>query len=236
MEKTTLLSEEKIIDRIYIVRGKKVMLDRDLAEMYGVPTKVLNQAVKRNLRRFPDDFMFQMTEFELENWKSQFVTSNSNQQESNLKSQSVTSSSEDELPNLRSQNVTSNNEIDENNLMFQIGTSSSESKGQWGGIRKLPFVFTEQGVAMLSGVLNSDTAIDVNIQIIRVFTRMREIFLSQKELLLKIEQLEKNALQQNEFIGKHEKEIQLIFQALKRLLQTPKREIKKVGYKTKSQE
>ena len=85
MEKITLLSEEKIVDRIYLIRGKKVMLDRDLAEMYNVQTKVLNQAVKRNLRRFPDDFMFQLTESEFENRKSQFVTSNSDMRDSNLK-------------------------------------------------------------------------------------------------------------------------------------------------------
>jgi hypothetical protein len=204
MEKTNLLSEEKIANRIYFIRGKKVMLDRDLAELYNVGTKVLNQAVKRHPRRFPDDFMFQLTANEWENLKSQFVTSRSQEEYSNL--------------------------------MFQIGTSSSGEKGQWGGTRKLPYAFTEQGVAMLSGVINTDIAIDVNLQIIRVFIRMREVLLTQKDLLLKIELLEKNAMKQNEFIGKHENEIKMIFEALKRLLTTPKPEVKKVGYKRKDEE
>src|SRR5665213_314222 len=111
MKKTILMSEEKIIDKIYIIRGEKVMLDRDLAEMYGVSTGVLNQAVKRNIRRFPYDFMFQLTENELENWKSQFVTSNSNSEDPNLISQFV--------------------------------ISSLDGKKPRGGMRKLPFVFTE---------------------------------------------------------------------------------------------
>ena len=114
------------------------MLDRDLAEMYGVETRILNQAVKRNVRRFPNDFMFQMNESELKNWMSQIVI----------------------------------------------------SKKERIGMRKLPFVFTEQGVAMLSSVLNSETAIDVNIQIIRIFSRMREMILAHNDILQKVEKLE----------------------------------------------
>jgi hypothetical protein len=207
MEETVLLSEEKIVSRIYFIREKKVMLDRDLAEMYGVPTKILNQAVKRNLRRFPDDFMFQLTANELEILKSQFVTSSSTSEETNL--------------------------------MFQFGTSSLTGDRNWGGIRKLPYVFTEQGVAMLSSVLNSNTAIDVNIQIIRVFTRMREALLSQKDLVLKIEKLEKAVLEQDVRGGKHEEEIREIFLVLKGLAETeevPGEPIKKVGYKRKTEE
>lgn len=197
MEETVLLSEEKIVSRIYFIRGKKVMLDRDLAEMYGVVTGHLNQAVKRNLRRFPDDFMFQITVEEYETLISQFVISN-----------------------LRSQFV----------------TSKKEARG---GARKLPYVFTEQGVAMLSSVLNSNTAIDVNIQIIRVFTRMREVLLSQKDLVLKIEKLEKAVLEQDVRGGKHEEEIREIFLVLKGMAETeeiPEPPMKKVGYKRKGEE
>lgn len=117
-----------------MIRDQKVMLDRDLAEMYGVETRVLNQAVKRNMERFPSDFMFQLSNVEFENWKSQIVISNI------------------EGVDLKSQNVTSS----------------------WGGIRKLPYAFTELGVAMLSSVLNSKTAIEVNMGIMRAFVTIRQ--------------------------------------------------------------
>lgn len=158
------------------------MIDRDLAALYNVETKVLNQAVKRNRDRFPDDFMFQLTAEELENWKSQIVTSNSEKM----------------------------------------------------GLRKLPFAFTELGVAMLSSVLNSDTAISVNIQIIRIFSRMREVLLTHKDVLLKLEQLERKILHQDELANKHEGEIQTIFHALKQLLNQPQPERRKIGFKIKS--
>jgi hypothetical protein len=126
--KTTIaLSEELILNKIYLIRGQKVMIDRDLAEMYGVETRVLNQAIRRNQKRFPSDFMFLMTSEELMNWKSQNVI----------------------------------------------------SKKEKMGLRKLPNVFTEQGVAMLSSILNSETAIEVNIQIIRIFTRIRQMLTDQ---------------------------------------------------------
>ncbi|MCB0710448.1 MAG: ORF6N domain-containing protein, partial [Chitinophagaceae bacterium] len=136
-ELQALVAEQKILNRIYVIRGEKVMLDKDLSEMYGVETRVLNQSIKRNLKRFPKDFMFQL--------------------------------SEKEFKNLISQNVTSS----------------------WGGTRKLPYAFTEQGVAMLSSILNSDTAIEVNIRIIRVFTKLREYALTHKEILLQLAKLEK---------------------------------------------
>jgi len=182
MSKILAITDETVINKIYHIRGKKVMLDRDLAEMYGVETRVLNQAVKRNEKRFPIDFMFQLTEKELEEWKSQIVTSNKERM----------------------------------------------------GLRKLPNVFTEQGVAMLSSVLNSETAIEVNIQIIRIFTRIREVLLTHKDVLLKMEQLEKKILQQDEKTNKQEDEIQLIFNALKQLLNPPKEPRNVVGYKTNS--
>ncbi len=181
MSKSITITEEIVINKIYQIRGKKVMLDRDLAEMYGVETRVLNQAVKRNEKRFPADFMFQLTEDELKEWKSQIVTSNKEKM----------------------------------------------------GLRKLPNVFTEQGVAMLSSVLNSETAIEVNIQIIRVFTRIREALLSYKDVLLKMEQLEKKVLDQGQKVSKHEEEIQVILSALKQLLNRPQEPREPIGFKTK---
>ena len=155
-----IVPEEVIISKIYYIRGHKVMLDEDLAELYEVLTKHLKRQVRRNIDRFPDDFMFELTKEEFENLRS------------------------------------------------QIGTSN------WGGVRYMPMVFTEQGVAMLSSILNSARAIKVNIQIIRIFTRMREILLNYKDLLLKLEQLEKK-------VSSHDEDIQLVFAYLKKLLPTP---------------
>jgi hypothetical protein len=183
-DKLITVAEESIINKIYFIRGRKVMLDRDLAVLYGVETKVLNQAVRRNLKRFPDDFMFQLTAGELQNWKSQIVTSN------------------------------------RENL----------------GLRKLPLAFTEQGVAMLSSVLNSETAIEVNIQIIRIFTRMRELLLTHKDILVKLEQIEKELLNQNVRLNKHEEDIQMIFGALKELLNPPAEPRPRIGFRRKDEQ
>jgi hypothetical protein len=158
-----LIPNERIINRIFLIRGKKVMFDRDLAELYSVKTKVLNQAVKRNKTRFPADFMFQLNEIEMEIWKSQIVT----------------------------------------------------STGDIKGLRKRIFVFTEQGVAMLSSVLKSKRAIEVNIAIMRTFVKLREILLTHKELREKIEKMEK----------KYDKNFKIIFEVIKRLIkedETPK--------------
>ncbi len=160
------------------------MLDRDLAELYGVSTKVLKQAVKRNKVRFPEDFMFEMNKKEFKKWRSQFVTSKSDKK----------------------------------------------------GLRYAPFCFTEQGVAMLSGVLNSEQAVLVNIRIMRVFTRMRELLVTHKDILLKLEHLEKKILEHDRHYKKHEEEIQLIFNALKQLLDTPKAPRKRVGYRQKGED
>lgn len=154
--KAPAISDELVISKIYTVHGYRVMLDSDLAELYRVETRVLNQAVKRNLRRFPEDFMFGLT---AEEWEI-------------LKSQNVTSS--------------------------------------WGGRRKLPLVFTEQGVAMLSSVLNSELAIEVNIQIIRVFTKMRELLMDHKNLLLALEKLRGT-------VSHNTRDIKVIFNHLKRM-------------------
>lgn len=152
-----MVSEENILEKIYLIRGQKVMLDKDLAEMYGVEVKRLNEAVKRNITRFPEDFMFQLAQNEWRHLKSQFATSS------------------------------------------------------WGGVRKPPYAFTEQGVAMLSSVLNSETAIQVNIQIIRLFTKMKQLILDNKDIWMKIEKIEQRLV-------KNDEEIKTIFAYLKKLL------------------
>lgn len=180
MSQKLSLSTEKIISKIYLIREEKVMLDSDLAELYGVSTGNLNKAVGRNIKRFPEDFMFQLTEKEWENLKSQNEASS------------------------------------------------------WGGTRKAPKAFTEQGLAMLSGVLSSERAIMVNIQIMRTYTKMREMLLTHKDLLLKMEQIEKNLSENN-------KEIQVIFQYLNQLESAKKQGLeqknrKPIGYKRKDEE
>ena len=151
---TTLVPVERIASKIYLIRDLKVMLDRDLAELYQVETRVLNQAVKRNIKRFPKDFMFQLTKDEFKILKSQIVTS------------------------------------------------------RWGGVRKLPLAFTEQGIAMLSGILHSDRAILVNIQIMRVFVKFRQLLIDNEELgkeLLEFKQIT-------------EERFQIVFETLDQLL------------------
>ncbi len=166
------LPEETIIEKIIILRGVKVMLDRDLAEMYGVETRTLNQAVNRNLSRFPEDFMFQLTDIEFASLISQFVIS---------------------------------------------------KKPGRGGTRKLPFAFTEQGVAMLSSVLNSETAIQVNIQIIRLFTKMKQLIIDNKDICVKMEKIEQQLL-------KHDGEIKTVFQYLKKLLIQEQKPREPIGF------
>lgn len=182
------ITDEKVISKIYHIRGKRMMLDSDLAQLYNVETKVLNQAVKRNMLRFPDDFMFTLTQTEWEILRSQIVTSKSN-----------------DASNMR------------------------------GGRRTLPFAFTEQGIAMLSSILNSETAILVNIQIIRVFTRMRELLSTHKETLLKLEKIEKALLGHHSKISKHDEDIDSFFNVLKALLQPLEEETssrKRIGFKS----
>lgn len=171
------VSEETILEKIYLIRGMKVMLDKDLAEMYGVEVRVLNQAVKRNGIRFPTDFMFQLTELEFKSLISQFVI--------------------------------------------------SKNKGR-GGTRKLPYVFTEQGVAMLSSVLNSETAIQVNIQIIRLFTKMKQLILDNKDLWMKIEKIEQHLI-------KHDEEIKTVFAYLKKLLIEESKPRNPIGFRIPDQ-
>lgn len=171
-ELQALVAEQKILNRIYVVRGQKVMIDEDLAEMYNVETRRLNEQVKRNIKRFPKDFMFALNQKEFENLKSQNATSS------------------------------------------------------WGGRRKLPNAFTEQGVAMLSSILNSDTAIEVNIRIIRVFTKMREFALTNKEILVQLARLEKE-------VKGNSKDIENIFTVLKELIEKNSKPLprNKIGFK-----
>lgn len=160
---------QSIQNRIYEIRGFKVMLDRDLAALYQVPTKSLNLSVKRNLRRFPDDFMFQLTKEEVNTLELQIVDNS-------------------------------------HSLRFQFETSNRR-----GGVRYLPYAFTEQGVAMLSGILNSDRAISMNIVIMRAFVEMRKIMLSKEDVW---EQL----LQLKQRLGEHDTQLSAIYDAIENLL------------------
>jgi hypothetical protein len=166
--KKELLSTEVIVTKIIFLRGEKVLLDRDLAELYGVETRVLNQAVGRNKKRFPEDFMFVLTREEI----------------------------------------------------TRISHSVTSSKIKYS---KRVTAFTEQGVAMLSSVLNSDRAIEVNIVIMRVFVQLRKMIASNKELARKLEELEHK-------IEKHDEDIGLIFEAIRELMTPPDRPPKKIGF------
>ena len=170
MGKEIHIPDEIITSKIYLIRGQKVMLDKDLAELYGVTTGNLNKAVGRNIKRFPNDFMFEMDKEEFDNLRSQFDTS------------------------------------------------------KWGGTRKPPKAFTEQGVAMLSGVLNSDRAIAVNIQIIRVFTKIREVLTDTLNLKLEIEEIKKK-------LSNHSKNIELVFSYLDELIEKKETPRTQIGFK-----
>lgn len=172
-KKTDLIPFEKISSKIYFIRNEKVLLDLDLAELYGVETGQLNRAVKRHVNRFPKDFMFQLSKAEYENLKSHF------------------------------------------------GISS------WGGRRYLPYVFTEQGVAMLSSVLNSARAIDVNITIMRAFVQMRKFLQSTDELAKKLKELEKETKKK---FSEQQEQIQVIFEAIKQLMVENEKPKRKIGF------
>ncbi|MBI4778583.1 ORF6N domain-containing protein [Candidatus Desantisbacteria bacterium] len=165
-----LVPIERIESRILIIREQKVMLDRDLADLYEVITGNLNKAVKRNIERFPDDFMFQLTKEEFDD------------------------------------------------LRFHFGISKTEGRG---GRKYLPYAFTEQGVAMLSSVLNSKRAILVNIQIMRVFTQLKKMLASNDDLKRKIEAME----------SKYDAQFKVVFDAIKSLMSPPTKEQKKIGFR-----
>ncbi|MBC8526346.1 MAG: ORF6N domain-containing protein [Candidatus Cloacimonetes bacterium] len=163
----SIVPTESLMNKILLIRGRKVMLDSDLAELYNVETKVFNQAVKRNSDRFPSDFMFQLTKEEFDNLRSQIVTSS------------------------------------------------------WGGRRYPPLVFTEQGIAMLSSVLHSERAIQVNITIMRAFVKLRKLLHTNEELNRKFIEMEK----------KYDKQFKVVFQILQQLMEPPKKPRKEIGFK-----
>ena len=169
-----IIPDEVVMSKIYLVREEKVMLDSDLAELYQVETRRLNEQVKRNWERFPKDFMFQLTH---EEWE-------------NLKSQNATSS--------------------------------------WGGRRKLPYVFTEHGVLMLSSVLNSERAIKVNIQVMRIYTKLRKMLLTHKDLLSKVNELEAK-------VSNQDKSIKQVFAYLKELIREKEHPREPIGFKRKGE-
>ena len=175
---------ENIENLIHVIRGKQVMLDRDLARLYGVEARALNQAVQRNIERFPEDFMFQLTKEEFENLKSQIVIS-----------------SENEI--LKSQNVISS----------------------WGGIRKWPYVFTENGVAMLSSVLRSQQAISINIHIMRAFNAMRHFIGSQAQVFQRLEVVERNQLALTTQVAENNKKLEEVFRRLDDRSENPEKGI-----------
>ena len=185
---------------IHSIRGQQVMLDSDLARLYGVETRRLNEQVKRNIDRFPEDFMFQLTKEDVGNLMSQIATSS-------IKSQNAIT--KDNPENLKSQNVTSSLRLHNPTLNENTVDHKHQETGtnNWGGTRKLPFVFTENGVAMLSSVLRSKTAIDVNIRIMRAFTAMRSFVMNNAHLFSRIETLEHNHLLMNSHLSETDRKI-----------------------------
>ena len=171
-QNTVSIPDEVMMSKIYVIRGHKVMLDEDLATLYGVETRRLNEQVKRNIERFPEDFMFVL--------------------------------SEQEFADLMSQNATSS----------------------WGGRRKQPYAFTEHGVLMLSSVLSSKQAIQVNIQIMRVYTRIREMLLAHKDVFIRVEQVEKQLM-------KHDQKIELLFTYLSKFIEKEEQPRTEIGFKRK---
>jgi hypothetical protein len=169
--KDSMIPAETIQNAIYLLRGQNVILDRDLAAMYGVPTKALKQAVKRNALRFPPDFMFVLSREEFAAWRSQFVTSNDDRM----------------------------------------------------GLRYAPMAFTEQGVAMLSSVLNSERAIQVNIAIMRTFTQMRQMIASHTEFARKLAELEK----------KYDAQFRIVFDAIRQLMTPPRKPRGRIGFEVR---
>jgi len=166
---SSMVPDERIIQRIFLLRNEKVMLDVHLAELFSVETKVLKQAVRRNIDRFPEDFIFELTKAEWQNLRSQFVTSS------------------------------------------------------WGGSRYTPFAFTEQGVAMLSSVLNSEKAVDMSIAIIRTFVLLRRLASNYSEIMKKLEEMEST----------YEGKFKEVYKALNYLIDPPQEKRKQIGFKTK---
>ena len=170
---TVSVPDEVVMSKIYVIRNQKIMLDEDLAQLYGVETRRLNEQVRRNMDRFPEDFFFTLNE--------------------------------QEFADLKSQNATSS----------------------WGGRRKFPNAFTEHGVLMLSSVLHSKQAIQVNIQIMRIYTRIREMLLAHKDVFIRVEQVEKHLM-------KHDQKIELLFAYLSKFIEKEDQPRTEIGFKRKS--
>ena len=202
VESAPLQPLENIENLIQVIRGKQVILDRDLARLYGVETRVLNQAVQRNIERFPADFMFQLSKEEFENWKSQFAISNKDEF-----SRSQIATLNDDSKDLRSQFATSN--VNSINLTSQIVISNGR-----GGQRYLPYAFTENGIAMLSSVLRSPIAIATNIQIMRAFTAMRRFIAANAQVFQRLEVIEHTQLS----LAAHQEEADKKFEEIFRRL------------------
>lgn len=227
---------EVIKHRIYEVRGMQVMLDRDLAELYGVETKRLNEAVRRNIELFPEDFMFKLNKNEWVFLRSQIAT---------LKENSVNADTEDVdvvETSLRSQIATSSSE--KTNTEEPIHLKSQFATSSWGGTRKLPNAFTELGIAMLSSVLRSETAIQVNINIMRAFVAIRHAIGAWQGVNLKVEQLSHKVDNLNARVDEilHEQnennmemavQISALNDALDQLREKPSTPWKRIGYKQK---
>jgi len=197
-ESASLQPLENIENLIHVIRGKQVMLDRDLARLYGVETGRLNEQVKRNIERFPADFMFQLSKEEFENWKSQFAISNGD-------------SSRSQFATLE----------DAEKWKSQIAISNSIKMGA----RKLPYAFTENGVAMLSGVLRSQQAININIQIMRAFTTMRHFIASNAQVFQRLEVIEHTQLSLVAHKEDTDKKFEEVFRRLDDGSTTPKQVI-----------
>ena len=224
------ITAQTIESKIFTIRNVQVMLDKDLAELYGVETKRINEQVKRNIERFPEEFCFQLTKEEVESLRSQIVTLSSMNE--TLRSQNATSNTENEPS--RSQIATLNNEnqilrsqiviskSENADLKSQNATSSSQN---WGGTRKLPYAFTEQGVAMLASVLKSETAVKVSIQIMNAFVQMRHFLAANGSLFARLDSVEKQQIETEEKLNRnivqiqekltvHEKNFEKVFDAL----------------------
>ena len=185
-----LSNSDLIRSRIFTIRGVQVMLDRDLAELYGVATKALNQAVKRNIERFPERYMFQLNKDDVANMRSQIVTGSRTE------------------PSLRSQDVILNSDESGSILRSQIVTS------RWGGTRYLPYAFTEHGIIMLASVLNSPTAVEASVRITDTFVAMRRTLASIAPLLSRIEATERRQLKLEDSQVKNEERFKLILDAM----------------------
>jgi len=186
-----IIPAERIAGAIHLLRGQRVMLDFDLAALYGVTTKVLNQARKRHRSRFPNDFMFRLTN--------------------------------EEVSILRSQFVTSRLQAPGNQLSRSNWSQSVTSLKKHGGLRYRPYAFTEQGVAMLSSILNGERAVRVNIAIMRAFVRLRGVLETNRELARKFAELEKR-------VGKHDEKIDAILEAIRQLMAPPEKPRREIGF------